>query len=88
MAPPTSPWRSSPPRTHERRSGRKCSSTWTAGSRIVWVLEPRDHSVTTYRSRTDVRVLKSDDRLDGFDVLPGFRVPVAELFAPPDFPGD
>lgn len=57
-----------------------------AGSRLVWVVEPRDHSVTTYLSRTDVGVLKGDDALDGFDVLPGFRLRVADVFTPPEFP--
>lgn len=57
-----------------------------AGSRLVWVVDPRGHSVTAYRSRTEVRVLKSDDMLDGDDVLPGFRLRVADVFTPPDFP--
>ena len=57
-----------------------------AGTQLVWVVEPRDRSVTTYRSRTDVRELKSAETLDGFDVLPGFRLQVAHLFEPPDFP--
>jgi hypothetical protein len=30
--------------------------------------------------------LKSAGTLDGFDVLPGFRLRVAEVFTPPDFP--
>jgi Uma2 family endonuclease len=59
-----------------------------AGTRLVWVVEPRTRSVTTYRSRTEVRRLTGSDTLDGLDVLPGFSLPVAELFAPPDFPRD
>ncbi|MGH7558440.1 MAG: Uma2 family endonuclease [Gemmatimonadota bacterium] len=57
-----------------------------AGSRLVWVVEPRDRSVTTYRSRTDVQRLTGSDTLDGHDVLPGFRLEVADVFTPPDFP--
>jgi Uma2 family endonuclease len=57
-----------------------------AGTRLVWVVEPRDRLVTTYSSRTDVRVQKGEDTLDGFDVLPGFRLRVADVFAPPEFP--
>lgn len=56
-----------------------------AGSRLVWVVDPRTRSVTVYRSRTDVRVLTRSDTLDGDDVLPGFRLLVADLFALPDF---
>lgn len=57
-----------------------------AGSGLVWVVEPRGRSVTTYRSRTDVRTLTVSDTLEGGDVLPGFRLPISEIFAPPDFP--
>jgi Uma2 family endonuclease len=57
-----------------------------AGTKLVWVVEPRDQSVTTYRSRTEVHRLSGSDILDGLDVLPGFRLRVADLFAPPYFP--
>ncbi len=52
-----------------------------AGTRLVWVVEPRRLCVTEYRSRTEIRLLQGGDALDGYDVLPGFSVPVAELFA-------
>lgn len=51
-----------------------------AGTRTVWIIEPRRRTVTVYRSRDDIRLLTEEDELDGGDVLPGFRVPVAELF--------
>jgi Uma2 family endonuclease len=57
-----------------------------AGTRLVWVVELRSRSVTTYRSRTEVRRLSGTDTLDGLDVLPGFSLRVADLFVPPDFP--
>lgn len=59
-----------------------------AGTRLVWVVEPRTRSVAAYRSRTDVRVLTGSDTLGGHDVLPGFRLRVSDLFVPPDFPRD
>lgn len=55
-----------------------------AGTRLVWVVDPRSRSVTTYHSRTEVQRLSAPDTLDGLDVLPGFRLPIAELFEPPD----
>lgn len=58
----------------------------SAGTRLVWVVDPRTRSVTAYRSRTDVRVLTGSDSLGGYDVLPGFRLRVSDLFAQPDFP--
>jgi hypothetical protein len=33
-----------------------------------------------YRSRDQVRVLTQRDTLDGADVVPGFAVPVKEIF--------
>ena len=51
-----------------------------AGSRLVVVVDPRRRSVTLYRSRDDIRILAGDDVLDGGDVVPGWRVPVRELF--------
>lgn len=52
-----------------------------AGTRLVWIVEPRRRTVMVYRSRDDIRLLTEDDALDGGDLLPGFRLPVAELFA-------
>ncbi len=52
----------------------------TAGTRLVWVIDPSRETVTVYRSREDIRILGRDDVLDGGDVLPGFDLPIAELF--------
>ncbi|MGH7542510.1 MAG: Uma2 family endonuclease [Gemmatimonadota bacterium] len=53
-----------------------------SGTRLVWVVEARRRSVTVYRSRDEIRLLQEGDELGGFDdVLPGFSVRVAELFA-------
>jgi Uma2 family endonuclease len=52
-----------------------------AGARLVWVVNPIRRTVRVYRSRTDVMVLRLEDTLDGGDVLPGFRLPLARLFA-------
>ena len=51
-----------------------------AGVRLVWVVDPHQHSVTVYRPDRTARVLIEGEAIDGEDVLPGFRVPVAELF--------
>lgn len=51
-----------------------------AGVRLVWVVYPETESVVVYRSRTDHALLKIDDTLDGGDVLPGFSVPLKEIF--------
>jgi len=52
-----------------------------AGCRMVWVADPATRTVSVYRSRTDIAVLGLSDALDGGDVLPGFSLPLAEIFS-------
>jgi len=51
-----------------------------AGAKQVWVLWPRQQSVSVYRPDADTRELGPDAGLDGADVLPGFSVRVGDLF--------
>ena len=52
------------------------------GSRMVLVADPKRRAVTVYRSRSEIRILTAEagDRIDGADVVPGWKLPVAELF--------
>lgn len=52
-----------------------------AGTRMVAVVNPRNRSVTVYRSPTDIVVLTEADVLDGGDVVPCFELAVREIFA-------
>ena len=52
-----------------------------AGCRMVVVVNPRRRTVTVYRSKTDITILTEEDTLSGGDVVEGWEVPVAELFA-------
>jgi Uma2 family endonuclease len=52
-----------------------------AGSRLVWVVDPRTPSIGVYRSLHDIRILRRGDLLDGEPVIPGLRVPVDVLLA-------
>jgi len=51
------------------------------GVQLLWVVEPRRQQVTVRRPKQPIRVLKVGEDLDGQDVLPGFRMSLAELFA-------
>lgn len=51
-----------------------------AGARMVVVVNPRKRVVTVYRSLSDIVVLTEDDTLDGGDVVPGWRMPVKNIF--------
>jgi Uma2 family endonuclease len=49
------------------------------GSKMVWVIYPKEQTVTIYR-KGNKKTLKSTDVLDGEDVIPEFSVNIAEIF--------
>jgi Uma2 family endonuclease len=51
-----------------------------AGVLVVWVVSPQLRLVHVYESLTQVRGLQGGCELEGGTVLPGFRLPLAELF--------
>jgi Uma2 family endonuclease len=51
-----------------------------AGVPQVWVLYPQTETVHVFRSPRGFEVVRRDGTLDGGDILPGFRVPVRDLF--------
>ena len=56
-----------------------------SGARLVWVVNPDEQSVLVYRRPQPERLLKITDSLDGEEVIAGFTLPMAELFAELDF---
>lgn len=59
----------------------KVTEWLAAGARMVWVVSPKLKTVTVYRSLTSIIMLTEKDTLDGGDVVPGFQLPVTEIFA-------
>lgn len=51
-----------------------------AGTVAVVVVNPRQQTVTVYRSLAEIVILTRDDELDLDDVVPGWSLPVKELF--------
>ena len=51
-----------------------------AGTPLVWVVYPRTREVVVHTPDGLARTYGADAVLEGFDVLPGFRCAVAELF--------
>ena len=45
------------------------------------IVSPRLKTVTVYRSLSDIVTLTEKDTLDGGDVVPGFQINVADIFA-------
>jgi Uma2 family endonuclease len=59
----------------------KVANYLAAGSRAVWVVNPRRRTVTVYRSNAEPRVLPDSEMLEGGDVVTGFKHPVHDIFA-------
>jgi Uma2 family endonuclease len=51
-----------------------------AGCRMVVVVNPRNCTLKVYRTRSDVVVLTMEHSCAGGEVIPGFDLPVGEVF--------
>jgi Uma2 family endonuclease len=54
----------------------------TAGTQLVWVVDPPRESVVVYCADGSVNVLGVNETLSGDTLLPGFALPLQEMFAP------
>jgi len=52
----------------------------SAGTRVVWVLDPARRVARVYRADGTEQILTADESLDGGDVVPGFSCPLREIF--------
>ena len=61
---------------------RKISDWQAAGVRVIWSVNPAKKQVTVYHQdqTRPVEVLEIGDELDGEDVIPHFKLKLAELF--------
>ena len=66
---------------------RKRDDYFKAGVQLVWEVNSRKRIIRVYAEATEYTELAAGDILSGQDVLPGFAVPVSELFAELDEPG-
>jgi hypothetical protein len=60
------------------RAGRRPATSEAGAKRPI--IDPRLLTMTEYRLGHAPRILHATDELDGEDVLPDFRLPVAKLF--------
>lgn len=60
---------------------RKLNEYFNGGVRLVWVIDPRKRSAVMYTAPDKKTTLDESGTLDGGDVLPGFTLPLAKLFA-------
>jgi Uma2 family endonuclease len=59
---------------------RKLGEYFQAGVRLAWVVDPKKRIVRVYTSADQSVVKQDQDSLDGGDVLPGFSLPLAQIF--------
>ncbi len=60
---------------------RKLAFYFATGARLAWVVHPAKRTAAVLRPNRESRLLHEGDTLDGEDLLPGFTLPLAELFS-------
>lgn len=60
---------------------RKLHDYFTAGVRLVWYIDPRARTAKVYTSEDQCTEFDEQQSLCGGEVLPGFELPLEELFA-------
>jgi Uma2 family endonuclease len=65
----------------EAEMDRKRKEYFEAGVRLVWIIQPKNHTAVVYTTPKKARRLGKDQALEGGDVLPGFSIPLKELFS-------
>jgi Uma2 family endonuclease len=68
------------PSNSEAKILQKISIYLANGVRSVWLVRPGPRTVTIFRPDGPEVILAGDQALDGGDILPGFRLPLARLF--------
>jgi Uma2 family endonuclease len=59
---------------------RKVDQLLAAGCRCVWVIYPAERKVHAYGQNDQVQVLGAGKNLEAPELLPGFALPVSQLF--------
>lgn len=59
---------------------KKVADYLKAGCVLVWVVKPDPKSVTEYRPQSQPKTYRLADSLSCDDIIPGFHLPLAELF--------
>ena len=64
----------------EAEMERELDDYFAAGVQLVWFIDPATESATVYEDRDQRHRVLRDESLTGGNVLPGFELPLAELF--------
>jgi len=69
------------PNNTDREMEEKLDDYFRTGTSLVWFVDPRRRTVEVYTARDQMKLLTEADTLDGGTLLPGFQLPLRELFA-------
>ena len=69
------------PKDVEEQIDEKIDDYLQAGVALVWIIDPHDRTVLIYRQNAEPELVNVEQELSGEPQLPGFRVPVAQIFS-------
>ena len=58
----------------------RISRLFTFGTKQVWIVDLKHHTITVYRSPSDTTSFSGSDFLEAQDLLPGFRISLERIF--------
>ena len=68
------------PGSMPREMDERLAGFFASGSQVVWIIHPTAQFVEVCHSRTDRRMVAAGGVIEGEHVLPGFRLPVSDIF--------
>jgi len=72
----------------EREIQDKLGEYFAGGTRLAWVIDPRTRTARVYNAADQFTAIDEAGALVGGDVLPGFELPLKDVFAELDRPED
>jgi len=72
----------------EREIQDKLGEYFAGGTRLAWVIDPRTRTARAYETADQFTAVDEGGALVGGDVLPGFELPLKDVFAELDRPED
>jgi Uma2 family endonuclease len=69
------------PSNTKREIDRKIRDLFLAGTRLVWVIQPKTQTAEVYTAPDERKRIGKGGLLDGAPVLPGFKLSLTDLFA-------
>lgn len=69
------------PSNTAKEMDRKLEEVFDAGCKLAWIIDPEDETARVHTSAKRFKVLDKTGVLSGGKVLPGFSLPLAEVFA-------